>query len=246
MVPRRNVVAVIDDDSAVLEAMHSLLSARGYQTELYASAEQFVDVALKSKAACLLVDVQLGDISGIELGRHLVAIGLTFPIIFMTGSPDDALQKQAMDFGCVAYLHKPFSEDRLIQAITRAIGFGPLTIERNLENGDLLLTLLRRYRAQRTAFDDAPRHGMDDDDWERTARRTWYATQHEIIKLEPPATTAAGALLALDHVLESEELFGGPPDNADIKMLWLLVVAAREFIARNRGTAENLGKGRLP
>jgi len=231
VVPRRRVVGVIDDDNAVLEALHDLLSARGYQTELYASAEQFVATALNSKAACLVVDVQLGDFSGIELCRHLHATGLTFPVIFVTGSRDPAVQQQAMDFGCVAYLHKPFAADQLIKAITRAIGFGLLALEQNLENADPLLTLLRRYQAQRRAFDDAPTRETSDHDWEGMAQPTWYATQHEIIKLEPPATTAAGAISALDHVLQSDELFGERSESADLRMLWLLVKAARDFVA---------------
>ena len=116
------VIAVIDDDEAVLEALERLLSSLGFQTELYGSAEAFVAAAMRSEAACLIVDIQLGDITGIELGRHLSAIGLTFPIIFMTGSNDGTAYNQAIEFGCVAYLKKPFPAEQLKAAIIEAIG----------------------------------------------------------------------------------------------------------------------------
>jgi FixJ family two-component response regulator len=118
----RKVVAIIDDDPSVLRAMDNLISAMGYQTERYASAEEFVDPAMKSEAACLVVDMELGGMSGLELGYHLSAIGLTFPIIFVTGSQDVGMRKGALEFGCIAYLPKPFRADALAKAITDAIG----------------------------------------------------------------------------------------------------------------------------
>lgn len=117
-----NVIAVIDDDEVLLEALKRLLSSLGFQTELYGSAEAFIAAAIRSKAACLIVDIQLGDITGVELARHLSAIGLKFPIIFMTATDDGMARKQAMEFGCIAYLQKPFSAERLKAAITEAIG----------------------------------------------------------------------------------------------------------------------------
>jgi FixJ family two-component response regulator len=77
---------------------------------------------MTTEASCLVVDIQLGDISGVELGEHLSATGFEFPIISMTGSEEETHRRQAMDFGCVAYLHKPFPADRLIEAVTTAIG----------------------------------------------------------------------------------------------------------------------------
>ena len=97
---------------------------------------------------------------------------------------------------------------------------------------DPLLVLLRRYQAERKAFDDAPATDrMTDDDWDRIARTTWSRTQGQIIQSEPPATTAAGVLLALDHVLQSDDLFFDRSESPDLQMLWLLVKAARDYIA---------------
>jgi len=122
MATKRNVIAIIDDDAGMRTALQNLLSGFGYRTEVYASAEEFVRAAMTTEASCLVVDIQLGDISGVELGQHLSATGFEFPIIFMTGSQEETHRRQAMDFGCVAYLHKPFPADRLIEAITTAIG----------------------------------------------------------------------------------------------------------------------------
>ncbi len=125
MAAKRNVIAIVDDDPGMCGALENLLSTCGYRIEVYASAEEFIRAAITTEATCLVVDIQLGDITGIELGRQLSATGFTFPIIFMTGSQEEAYHRQAMDFGCVAYLHKPFPGDRLIEAIAKAIGSAP-------------------------------------------------------------------------------------------------------------------------
>ena len=122
MTVRRKVVAIIDDDSLIRDGVANLVAALGYRTETYSSGEGFIDAAIKSEAGCLLVDIQLGDLTGVELARHLLAMGLTFPVIFMTGSHDEITRKQATEFGCVAYLLKPFPADQLVNAITEAIG----------------------------------------------------------------------------------------------------------------------------
>ena len=97
---------------------------------------------------------------------------------------------------------------------------------------DPLLTMLRCYEAELAAFDYT--QGPDrisDEEWDTIARETWSRTQDEIIERQPPATTAEGALLALEHVLQSDELFGERTEWANLQMLWLLVKAARDYIA---------------
>jgi FixJ family two-component response regulator len=121
MSTRPTIVAIVDDDPGMREALDQLLSSFGYVAELYASAEEFLHAAATSAAACLVVDVQLGDITGVEMGRQLAAGGFSFPIIFITGSTDVAFKRQAMDLGCVVYLQKPFPFDRLSEAIVTAI-----------------------------------------------------------------------------------------------------------------------------
>jgi FixJ family two-component response regulator len=122
MVIRRNIVAIVDDDPELRNGMAILLSAAGYLTELFASAEAFLQAAATSEAGCAVVDIQLGDISCLEMGRQLAVAGHKFPIIFMTGLDDETIHSQAIAFGCVAYLQKPFPANLLFQAIIKATG----------------------------------------------------------------------------------------------------------------------------
>jgi FixJ family two-component response regulator len=122
MAGQQRVIAIIDDDPGIRKSLETLLAVHRYGVEAYSSAEEFINSAIVTEASCLIVDIQLGDISGIELGRHLSGSGFAFPIIFITGSEDEMLRRQAMDFGCVAYLRKPFPMARLIEAIDEAIG----------------------------------------------------------------------------------------------------------------------------
>ncbi len=104
------------------KVISSTLSTFGYSTYTYDSAEAFLRTAAASKADCLVVDIQLGDITGIELARQLTELGFTFPIIFMTARDDETVRSQAAQLGCINFLRKPFSADRLIQAIVKAVG----------------------------------------------------------------------------------------------------------------------------
>jgi CheY-like chemotaxis protein len=118
-------IAVIDDDGVIRDCLYRLLTSHGYRTEMYASAEEFIRSAIVTEARCLIVDIQLGDISGVELGRHLEDAGLHFPIIFLTGRDDEIARRQAADFGCVAYFTKPFPADLLMDAVDKAIKHNP-------------------------------------------------------------------------------------------------------------------------
>jgi FixJ family two-component response regulator len=115
-----HVVAVVEDDPGVRAALSALLSAWGYGCELFASGAEFLAAAATSAAECLVVDVQLGEISGLELARRLAAAGCNLPIIFVTGADDEAIRRQAAALGCVALLHKPFPGYALLVAIVKA------------------------------------------------------------------------------------------------------------------------------
>jgi FixJ family two-component response regulator len=106
----------------VRKALARLLSVFGYRVELFASAEAFLDAAPASKAICLLVDIRLRAMSGLDLARKLSAEGFEFPIVFMTGSEKNVVRLQCLDFGCVAFLQKPILEERLMDAVAKAIG----------------------------------------------------------------------------------------------------------------------------
>ena len=113
-------VTVIDDDPTMLKAIERLLRVKGFDVETFASAEAFL--AGPGTASCLVLDIHLGGMSGIELRRRLVASGARPPTIFITAVDDEATHKEAMEAGCVAYLRKPFLASLLIGAIDKATG----------------------------------------------------------------------------------------------------------------------------
>src|SRR5262249_35776607 len=121
-VVQKEVVAVVDDDPGMRGALKNFLSSFEYAVHVFDSAEAFLRTAAGSKADCLIIDVQLPGISGIQLACELSKAGFTFPVIFMTAVDDDSIRHQATRLGCVAYLRKPFGSDLLIKAIAKATG----------------------------------------------------------------------------------------------------------------------------
>jgi FixJ family two-component response regulator len=118
---RKKIVAIIDDDAGMRESAATLLLAFGYETETFDSAAAFLSAAATSGAACLVVDIHLGDITGLELARQLAVDGCTFPIIFMTGLESESIRDQAAAAGGVAFLGKPFPAEMLLDAVKKAI-----------------------------------------------------------------------------------------------------------------------------
>ena len=115
------IVAIIDDDPETRAAMRKLVSAHGYDVRTFDSAETFLTCASTCRASCLLVDIELGDLSGMELARQLAADGFKFPIIFTTEHDDVTIESQAIAAGGIAFLRKPFPAEMLIDAIKRAV-----------------------------------------------------------------------------------------------------------------------------
>ena len=115
-----NVIAVVDDCAVVRTALDHALVSAGYRTELYASAEEFMQAATVSRAACMVVDVELGGTSGPQLLLDLPARGLQLPAILMSGSDDPDLPELATELGCLAFLPKPFAPTDLLAVLARA------------------------------------------------------------------------------------------------------------------------------
>jgi FixJ family two-component response regulator len=105
----------------MLQGLSRLLSAHGFRVVRYTSAEAFLDNVAECEAACLVVDIHLGGISGIDLKRRLTSSGSDFPVIFMTAADSEATRQAAAETGGVAYLRKPFSAQLLVDAINRAV-----------------------------------------------------------------------------------------------------------------------------
>ena len=112
-------IAVVEDDPSMLQGLSRLLSAHGFRVVRFTSAETFLDSVTQCEAACLVVDIHLGGISGIDLKRRLTSSGSDFPVIFMTAIDSEATRQEAVKAGCIAYLRKPFLARLLIEAINR-------------------------------------------------------------------------------------------------------------------------------
>ena len=114
------IVIVVDDNAGFLKSVVRILSVHGFTTQTFSSAEALLDSDAFRTATCMLLDIHLGGISGIELKRRLAASGSDCPVIFMTAIDDDATRREAMAAGCVAYLKKPFAPQLLLDAIAKA------------------------------------------------------------------------------------------------------------------------------
>jgi FixJ family two-component response regulator len=113
-------VAVVDDDPNMLKGVERLLKVHGFGTAVFTSAEDFLDRGDQSKLHCLVLDINLGGMSGIELRRELRASGSSLPVVFLTGADDEATRAAALREGCIAFLRKPFPGNLLIEAVERA------------------------------------------------------------------------------------------------------------------------------
>ena len=104
MAEQPTVVIVVDDNAGFLKGVARLLAHHGIDSRTFASAEALVESDRVQTATCLLLDIHLGGISGIELQRRLKASGSRSPVIFMTANDDEATRNEAVDAGCIAYL----------------------------------------------------------------------------------------------------------------------------------------------
>lgn len=117
---RATYISVIDDDPGMRQSIGRILDLRGFKARSFASAEQFLLDENAANSGCLVVDINLGGMSGIDLYRHLRASGTQIPVIFITASEDSHIQSEAAETGCVAVLHKPFTANALFAAIFEA------------------------------------------------------------------------------------------------------------------------------
>ncbi|HTF75075.1 MAG TPA: response regulator [Blastocatellia bacterium] len=115
------VVAIIDDDASVRATTDSLVRSLGYFVYAFASAEEFLLSNHLDDLSCVIADVQMPGMSGIELQAHLVTQGYRVPFIFFTAFPDERIRAQALRAGAICYLTKPFDGDSLVQGLQAAL-----------------------------------------------------------------------------------------------------------------------------
>ena len=116
----RNFVIVVDNDLGMLRAIKRLLLQHDYEPILFSSAQAFKSHADFEKAACVILDIDLPDGSGIDLREDLKAAGVSMPVIFITGNANPKVREAAVASGCVAFLTKPFSSRELIEPLKMA------------------------------------------------------------------------------------------------------------------------------
>ena len=119
---RAPLISIIDDDESMLESTKGLVRSLGYQVATFASAEEFLKSERVGDTSCLIADVRMPGLSGIDLQGRLIARGVRMPTIFITAFPEEGTRRRAMTAGAVGYLGKPFSEESLLTCLDAALG----------------------------------------------------------------------------------------------------------------------------
>jgi FixJ family two-component response regulator len=121
-VTQEHLIAVVDDDESVRGAATNLFRSMGFAVRAFASAEEFLSCGILERVSCLVLDVQMPGMGGLDLQRHLAAAGRHIPIVFVTGYPDDRVRSRALQSGAVCFLIKPFNEGDLLDGLRSALG----------------------------------------------------------------------------------------------------------------------------
>jgi two-component system, LuxR family, response regulator FixJ len=119
------VVHVIDDDEAMRDSMAFMLEMQGFEARLHDSATRFLEIAATAEAGCIVTDVRMPGMTGLELIRALKARGIGMPVVVMTGHGDVPLAVEAMKAGVVDFVEKPFSDEVMVRAVRTALTAPP-------------------------------------------------------------------------------------------------------------------------
>jgi len=137
------VIAIVDDDASVREGLSSLLRAAGLQVETFASGQEFLARPGAEPPGCLVLDLQLPGLSGLDLQKRIAEAGMEIPIVFLTGHGNIPASVQAMKAGAVEFLTKPFDEKDLLEAIQEAIERDRRSRQQRVD----MLDLQKRYES---------------------------------------------------------------------------------------------------
>jgi len=118
---KTGVIAIVDDDEPLREALGSVMKAAGFLTNTFASAEEFLDSANLETTACLILDVRLAGMSGVELQKRLAEANSELPIVFVTAHGDASLRDLVMKAGAAGFLNKPVRSDALLKEVYAAL-----------------------------------------------------------------------------------------------------------------------------
>jgi FixJ family two-component response regulator len=147
------IVFIVDDDAHMRAAMQRLLKTVGLHSELFATPEEFLGQKLPEGPSCLLLDVRLPGMSGLDVQRKLTEVGAQIPVIFITGHGDIPMTVKAMKSGAVEFLTKPFRDQDLIDAIQQALKRDSQTRQRQKEIAELKARYARLTAREREVMD---------------------------------------------------------------------------------------------
>jgi FixJ family two-component response regulator len=150
LIPKRGMVYVVDDDEAVRDSLQWLLEGKGYRVRCFDSAESFLSRYDPREVACLIVDIRMGGMTGLELQTKLIASRSPLPIVFITGHGDVPMAVDTMKKGAMDFIQKPFKEDQLVALVERMLDLAKDTFsEYQLSvDRDALLSKLTTREAQ--------------------------------------------------------------------------------------------------
>lgn len=116
-----DLITIVDDDESIREALRRLFRSFGFDVATFSSAEEFLDSGDLQASACLILDLRMPGISGLELQSRLVSDNRQVPIVFLTGHDDEQARAQAFEAGAIDFLSKPFTEESLMQSVRLAV-----------------------------------------------------------------------------------------------------------------------------
>jgi len=121
LIPKKGTVYVVDDDEAVRDSLQWLLEGKDYRVRCFESAESFLSRYDAREVACLIVDIRMGGMTGLELQSRLIEVGSPLPIVFITGHGDVPMAVDSMKKGAMDFILKPFKEDQLVALVERML-----------------------------------------------------------------------------------------------------------------------------
>jgi FixJ family two-component response regulator len=119
--PEGPLIVVVDDDRSIRNAMQDLLSAAGYSTLAFGNPTNFLDSTVLASVACLVADMRMPGMTGLELHEHLAASGAGIPTVIITAHPDELTREHAREAGVTCFLTKPFRPDELLECVRKAV-----------------------------------------------------------------------------------------------------------------------------
>ena len=150
---QKPTVFIVDDDAAIRFAMQALMDSVNLDHEIFSSADEFLDKVIEQRPGCLVLDIRMPGLGGLELQEELIKRGNTLPIIFITGHGDVPMAVEAMQKGAVDFIQKPFRDQELLDRIREALATDEERREEQQQHAQVTERLNRLTNREREVFD---------------------------------------------------------------------------------------------